>query len=166
MLLKPPQVHADGVFDESRVQQGFAIAPVTLNLAGKNRALVGFGSYIVNAVADCNGCHTTNNSTQYTQNPYLRFPTFFNGKTTVNPATYLAGGNDFGPLGSIPHLYSRNLTPDKTGLPEGGHSYSDFLQIMRQGKDFDHVHPNCTGPNAPANCMQPPFNGDVLQVMP
>ncbi len=35
--------------DESKIQQGFAIAPVHLNLAGKNRALVGLGSYIVNA---------------------------------------------------------------------------------------------------------------------
>src|SRR5512132_4115217 len=43
--------------DESRIQQGFEIAPVHLNLHGKNRALVGLGSYLVNAVGDCNGCH-------------------------------------------------------------------------------------------------------------
>ena len=34
--------------DESKIQQGFAIAPVPLDLRGKNRALVGLGSYIVN----------------------------------------------------------------------------------------------------------------------
>ena len=28
-----------------------------INLTGKNRALVGLGSYLVNAVGDCNGCH-------------------------------------------------------------------------------------------------------------
>jgi len=35
--------------DESKIKEGFAIAPVPLNLAGKDRALVGLGSYIVNA---------------------------------------------------------------------------------------------------------------------
>ncbi len=35
--------------DESRIQIGFAIAPVHLNLERKNRALVGLGSYIVNS---------------------------------------------------------------------------------------------------------------------
>ena|SRR6267143_5408589 len=34
---------------DSRIEQGFDIAPVPLNLEGKNRALVGLGSYIVNA---------------------------------------------------------------------------------------------------------------------
>jgi hypothetical protein len=28
------------------------------------------------------------------------------------------------------------------------------------------VHPNCTGPNTPPHCFTPPFNGDLLQVMP
>ena len=40
---------------ESKIQRGFSIAPVPLNLAGKNRALVGMGSYLVNAAGDCNG---------------------------------------------------------------------------------------------------------------
>jgi hypothetical protein len=31
-------------------------------------------------------------------------------------------------------VYSRNLTPDKTGLPEGGHTFREFLEIMRHGK--------------------------------
>ena len=40
---------------ESQIQRGFEISPtgVTLNLAGKNRALVGLGSYIVNTTG-CN----------------------------------------------------------------------------------------------------------------
>ena len=41
--------------EDSRIRQGFKIAPVPLNLRGKNPALVGLGSYIVNAVADCGG---------------------------------------------------------------------------------------------------------------
>ncbi|MGI8570906.1 MAG: hypothetical protein ACR2KT_18620 [Methylocella sp.] len=35
----------------TRVSQGFKIAPVPLNLAEKNKALVGLGSYLVNAPA-------------------------------------------------------------------------------------------------------------------
>jgi hypothetical protein len=176
MLVRSPQVRAQndnnqGNEDESKIRQGFAIAPVPLNLAGKNRALVGLGSYIVNAQADCNGCHTLNPAVEYTPpgNPYLLSPPF-SGKTTVDPSHYLAGGNDFGPFpggpGSIVHLYTRNLTPDKTGLPEGGHTFADFLQIMRHGKDFDHIHPSCSSPGVPANCLPFPFNGDLLQVMP
>ncbi|HEY1472030.1 MAG TPA: hypothetical protein VGF61_23520 [Candidatus Acidoferrum sp.] len=98
-------------------------------------------------------------------NPYLRAP-FFSGKTQINTHTYLAGGRDFGPVGSVAHLYSRNLTPDKTGLPEGGRTYEEFVEIMRHGTDLDHLHPNCTTPGVPANCFLPPFNGDLLQVMP
>ncbi len=41
-------------------------------------------------------------------------------------------------------MIARNLTPDKNGRPEGGHTLSEFKQIMRRGKDFDHIHPTCT----------------------
>src|SRR5215471_1042806 len=172
ILARSGKVYADeGNNEESKIQQGFAIAPVPLNLAGKNRALVGLGSYIVNAQADCNGCHTLNPAVQYTAtgNPYLLAPPF-SGTTKVDPAFYLGGGNDFGPFpggpGSIEHLYTRNLTPDITGLPEGGHTFADFVQIMRHGNDFDHIHPSCREPGMPANCLPSPFNGALLQVMP
>ena len=46
---------AGGDDSESKIQIGFAIAPVPLNLTGKNRARVGLGSYLVNAAGDCNG---------------------------------------------------------------------------------------------------------------
>ena len=158
--------------DESKVEIGLQIAPVPLNLARKDRRLVGLGSYIVNAQSDCNGCHSQGPATEYIGpgNPYLLSPPNgpFSGTQHVNPATYLGGGRDFGPFGSkseLLHLYARNLTPDKTGRPEGGHTYKEFLTILRTGKDYDEVHPNCTG--APdGSCLLPPFNGDVLQVMP
>jgi len=175
----------DGESEESRIQRGFEIAaqipaPFHLNLEGKNRALVGLGSYLVNAAGDCNGCHSAGPATEFAPggNPYFReqlpSPPFFSGTKRINPATYLGGGRDFGPFGPVggpvpqlQHLYTRNLTPDKTGLPEGGHTYEEFVEIMRKGTDFDHVHPNCGAPGAPAppNCMPPPFNGDLLQVM-
>jgi hypothetical protein len=104
-------------WNDSRIERGYAIAPVPLNLEGKNRARVGLGSYLVNAVADCNGCHSAGPATQYVRggNPYFGQP------IQVNPATYLGGGRDFGPLvPNSPDIISRNLTPDKTGLPEGG----------------------------------------------
>ena len=158
---------------QSRIQIGYAISPVPLNVEGKNPALVGLGSYIVNAQADCNGCHTLNPMVEYTPtgNPYLLSPPF-DGKTTVDSSHYLAGGMDFGPFPggpgqSIPHLYTRNLTPDKTGRPEGGHTFSDFVEIMRHGTDFDHIHPSCNSSGTgPANCLPFPFNGALLQVMP
>lgn len=174
MLIGSPrgQAQGDGNNDESKIQQGLAIAPVPLNLAGRNRALVGLGSYIVNAQADCNGCHTMDPSTEFTAtgNPYLlRSPNGpFKGKTQVNPKTYLGGGSDFGAFpgpGPFPHIFTRNLTPDKTGRPEGGHTFQEFLTIFRTGKDYDHLHPTCTGaPNG--TCLPAPFNGELLQIMP
>jgi len=78
---------------ESKIRQGFEIAPVPLNLEGKNRALVGLGSYIVNAQADCDGCHSAGPATEFAPggNPYL----LNQGPTKINPATYLGGGRDF-----------------------------------------------------------------------
>jgi hypothetical protein len=154
----------DGDGDESKIQQGFAIAPVPLNLAEKNRALVGLGSYIVNAQADCNGCHYS---------PDLG-PEFSPGgdpysnqhPTVVNPAAYLGGGRVFAvfPGGAV--IQSRNLTPDRTGRPEGGHTFEEFRTILRTGKDFDHIHPPCPTLGSDG-CIQPFVgDGDLLQIMP
>ncbi len=133
---------AGGDDSESKIQRGLAIAPVPLNLAGKNRALVGLGSYIVNASGDCNGCHA---------GPAGEFSPGgdpFQGEPKhINPDSYLAGGTPlFGPF-----FIPRNLTPDKTGLPEGGATYEEFRGIMRTGIDPDQAHPQF---------------GPFLQVMP
>src|ERR1700676_2502020 len=95
-LISPPRLLAhddDRDGDESKVEIGFDIAPVPLNLTHKNRHLVGLGSYIVNAVADCNGCHSAGPQTEYlpTGNPYLLSghhipPGPFSGKKVVNTA--------------------------------------------------------------------------------
>ena len=155
--------------EESKIQRGFEIAaqipaPFHLNLEGKNRALVGLGSYIVNAQIPCNDCHSAGPPTQFApgNNPYM-------GQTPVaNPKTYLGGGRDFGayppPNGPI-HIVARNLTPDKTGLPEGGNTFNQFLTIMRTGADLDNLHPTCSG-MVTTNCVKPPFRGDLLQIMP
>jgi hypothetical protein len=154
----------DGKNDEQRARIGLQIAPVHLDLVGKDLKQVGLGSYLVNAVADCDGCHSAGPKTEYTLtgNPYT------GAKAVINPATYLGGGRDFGPFpapGPFPDIISRNLTPDKTGRPEGGNTFAQFKEIMRTGIDLDHVHPTCTG--APdGSCIPPPFDGNLLQIMP
>ena len=153
---------------DSRIKRGFEIVPplVTLNLDHKNRALVGLGSYFVNGPGDCNACHNKgpgNNQFLPGGNP------FFGEPKMVNPATYLGGGRDFGdfPVNSgTAHIISRNLTPDKTGLPEGGHTFAEFLLIMRTGVDFDHLHPTCQVGAVNPGCVPQPFDGNLLQVMP
>lgn len=126
----------DHSLDQSRVQQGFNIAPVPLDLRGKNRELVGYGSYLVNAIGGCNDCHT-NPSYATGGDPFSGQP------KQVNAAHYLAGGMTFGPF------VSRNLTPEN-GLP-AGHTSDEFVKIMRTGIDLDHAHPQF---------------GPLLQVMP
>ncbi len=111
-------------FDESIVKQGLAIAPVHLDLRGKNPALVGLGSYIVNAVSECNDCHTRPH--------YLAGGNPFNGQDErPNVLNHLTGGNQFGPFTSA------NLTPDANGLP-AGLTLRDFIHLIRTGETGDH----------------------------
>ncbi len=168
LLLAGLMLHSNGAFaadenNESRIQQGFKIAPVSLNVAGKNRALVGYGSYLVNAVSECNGCHSQGPQTQYLRggNPY-----FNQHPVRVNPATYLGGGRDFGPVPApgFADIVSRNLTPDKSGKP-AGLTLAEFMTVIRTGVDLDKWHPTCSG--APdGHCVPAPFDGSLLQVMP
>ena len=154
---------------DSRIQRGFEIAPVPLNLEGKNRALVGLGSYLV-TIDGCNDCHDNGPAQEFVRghNPF-----FGQSPKKINPATYLGGGRDFGTISGppSPHIISRNLTPStKTGLPEGDHTFEDFMMIIRTGKDFDHLHPNCSATVTtncfPTNPPNPPFDGNLLQIMP
>jgi len=171
-----------------RIQQGYAIAPVPLNLQNLNRDLVGLGSYMVNAVGDCNGCHTGGGPPNF--NYAEGFNPYYGQKTKVDPNFYLSGGSDFGAVGTPtgpskyagPDMIARNLTPDKTGLPVGGHSLSEFKQILRSGMDFDHLHPVCTAAQMKILAQDPPAKpplpvciptspdnpvvGDLLQIMP
>jgi hypothetical protein len=153
-----PRLQAQSASDDyeaSLIDEGLEIAPVHLNLVGKDRNLVGLGSYLVNAVGDCNGCHSSGAAPlgfyPYVtgKNPYFHQP------AKVDPTVYLAGGGTFGSLGIIgtptglsgyagPAIISRNLTPDKNGRPAGGHTLAEFKEIIRHGTDFDHVHPTCT----------------------
>lgn len=179
-----PRVQAQNPPDDyeaSLIIKGFQIAPVHLNLAGKDRNLVGLGSYLVNAVADCNGCHSPGEPSYAAgKNPYFGQP------AKIDPTVYLAGGGFFGTVGTPtgpnqytgPFIISRNLTPDKNGRPEGGHTLAEFTEILRQGTDFDHIHPTCTAdelvaiqgggtPNCiPTDPQNNPVDGNLLQIMP
>jgi len=101
----------DEVGLRARARQGLAISPVRLSLEGKSgreRTLVGLGSYIVNAASDCAGCHS-------------------------GQAGFLSGGNPFF-LGGGQVVWSRNLTPDPaTGLAL---TRDQFMEAMRTGRDF------------------------------
>jgi hypothetical protein len=152
--------------DEAIVRRGFEIAPVPLNLKGKNRDLVGLGSYLVNAVASCNDCHSAGPAVEFAPggNPYFRG----NPPTVINQSVYLGGGRNFGALvPGTPEIVSRNLTPDRTGRPAGGRTLAEFEHILRTGEDLDHLHPNCSA-TVTTNCFPAalPFNGDLLQIMP
>jgi hypothetical protein len=109
--------------EESRIVRGFQIAPVPLKLKGRNRALVGLGSYIVNAQGGCNDCHTNP--------PYAPGGDPFQGEPEqINVDGYLAGGTAFGPF------VSANITPDEDGLPAGV-TFQEFKKYLRNGHDPD-----------------------------
>jgi hypothetical protein len=137
---------AQGSSDEhSKIRAGYALieqAGIQVNLKGKNPSLVGLGSYIVNAQADCNGCHG-NPTYADGGDPHLGQPevTDLNG--------YLIGGAPlFGPF--LP----RNLTPNAAGRP-AGLTLERFVETMRTGKDLKFRAPHV-----------PSDQNDLLQVMP
>jgi hypothetical protein len=118
LMALPAAGAADDESSQSQIQRGFEINPVPLDLKGKNRALVGLGSYIVNTTG-CNDCHT-NPSYAPGGNPFLGQP------EQVNVAGFLAGGQHFGPF------VSANLTPDALGRP-AGLTLEQFISTLRTG---------------------------------
>ncbi len=90
-------------------------------LSGDQIESIGRGAYLMNAVADCKGCH--------------------NGVGPMGETLYLAGNGDF-PLGPVTvggntvdgHVFGRNLTPDAiTGMKL---NEKQFVEALRTGKDF------------------------------
>lgn len=128
---EPPCAPSGETRERERTELGFALAPMPLDLEGRDRDLVGFGSYIVNAVGDCNGCHTRQGQIFLEgSDPYL------GQEETVNPDNYLVGGTEFGPF------TSRSLRPDaETGLP-AGRTLEEFVHVLRTGEDLEQAHPD------------------------
>jgi hypothetical protein len=159
----------EGTISSSLVRQGLAISPIPpekLDFAGKSKSTVGLGSYLVNGVGDCSGCHSFPQYLEKGNNagnnpsagdPYEGIPSTQSTSRQLvanfNVSHYLAGGQCFGPF------MARNLTPDENGLPEGL-SADEFVRVMRTGEDI-HCEkfkddPICAlGPDTP-----------LLQVMP
>ena len=163
----------NGAQDEKQmIQTGYTVAAslgIHLNIANQDPDLVGLGSYIVNVTSACNLCHSptfiTTSFYEPTSNPYFLSPPY-SGHQMVDPTVYLGGNQNFGPpVPGYANIISRNLTPDKTGKPEG-HTLEEFLQIMQTGSDLDHAHPTCSSGMSPTSCVPPPINGNLLQVMP
>lgn len=135
----PPLGDGDPINDPNNVQRGLLIPPffssgpeaVTFvsrfntavdRLTPDERAKAGRGSYLVNALAACNDCHTAP--------PGGLTP----GTVDVNTVAYLAGGVDIGAFLGLGPVFSRNLTPDPaTGLFL---TEEQFVETLRFGADF------------------------------
>jgi hypothetical protein len=123
--------------EQSQIQIGMDIAPVPLDLTGKNRSLVGLGSYIVNAQGGCNDCHTwraTNEPPNFGSNYEAGGDPFLGQPEQIYAAGYLSGGRPIGPF------TARNLTPNRTGRP-ANLDLETFIETMRTGVDTKNGHP-------------------------
>jgi hypothetical protein len=116
-MLFEPATHAQEL---AQVLRGYEIAPVKLDLRGKDWWLVGLGSYIVNTTG-CNDCHTHPNWADG-GNPFMGQP------EQINTAQYMSGGRLFGPTTSA------NITPNRAGKP-AGLTLAGFFEVMRKGHD-------------------------------
>jgi hypothetical protein len=119
----------DSLVDQINILKGYALAPVALNMEGRDPELVGLGSYLVNS-SSCGDCHTNG--------LFLANGDPFKGQTPiVNTAGYMGGGRVFG------SVTSRNLTPEpENGNLPAGMEFDEFLHIMRTGEDMDKLHPD------------------------
>lgn len=106
--------------NESQIRRGYELVPkgVKLDLTGKNRAMVGLGSYIVNT-SGCIDCHS-HPSYAPGGDPYQGQPEM------INAQQYLSGGRQFGPF------TAPNLTPDHAGKP-AGLTLAQFIETLRTG---------------------------------
>jgi hypothetical protein len=124
VTLQTPAARADEI---SQILRGYQIISeifpkgTKLDLSGKDLALVGLGSYVVNTTG-CNDCHTHPNWAPG-GNPFLGQP------KQINISEYMAGGRVFSPT-----ITSANITPDKNGRP-AGLTLAGFLEVMYSGHD-------------------------------
>jgi hypothetical protein len=130
------------VNEGSKIQIGFALAPVPLKMDGLNPSLVGLGSYIANVTSPCADCHS-NPQWAAGGNPFLGQPKL------LDQEGYLRGGSGaFGPF------TPRNLTPNASGLP-AGLTLDQFLRVLNTGADLKGRAPFVPSPE-----------NDLLQIMP
>ncbi len=108
----------------NEINVGKAVVPVTLTIpAGVDPNSVYLGSYIVNVVADCNGCHSNNEYVKH-HDPFIK-----GQKKEVNATCYLNGGQAFGPF------ISRNITPVSGTTMPAGLTFAEFRRVLLTGQD-------------------------------
>ena len=146
----PPEVDAQNtpLPDPNNVLRGLAIVPVDLgppnNATPGQTGQFGRGSYIVNAVADCSGCHS--NPARNRTSPVH----------AVNTAQYLSGGQVFvtppplQPLLRTTRAMSENLVgqargffngTDQSVTPARPVDFTTFLRLITQGVHADDPLP-------------------------
>ncbi|SES85710.1 hypothetical protein SAMN05443639_101447 [Stigmatella erecta] len=111
----PPPPPPEQTLSES-AKKGLEILGFPLDVSGMSVAekeRIGRGSYLVNAVGECSGCHNYNSA---------------NG-----PPQYMGGGTPY-PIGPGAVVYARNLTSD----PDVGMRLTEeqFIDTMRTGRDY------------------------------
>ena len=91
---------------------------------------------------------------------------YFHQPKHVNPATYLGGGYDFGPADpEVRHHHLAQSHSDSVQSRSAVTPSSNSCTPYEPASTRIHLHPTCTGaPNA--SCVPPPFDGDLLQIMP
>jgi hypothetical protein len=163
---------AQDAIPNSIIQGGLDASPIPehqLSFARKNRALVAWGSYLVNATSDCAGCHSLPKFLPFGgpgSNPAADDPFKGRAKTqgissrlvaNFNTKHFLAGGRCFG--SGTKAFMARNLTPDVNGLPQGL-TLAEFIKVIRTGEDI-----HCEKyPSDPICAIGP--DTAVLQIMP
>jgi cytochrome c553 len=133
----------DGGVDPDNVLRGLAILPTATPsqfgaLDAEQQALFGRGSYIVNSVADCNGCHT-NPSRDFKEGPtYLK----------VNTSVYLEGGAVWAvpPFRQANTGYVRSMAANLIGASNGFFheaqiSFPLFDNLLATGLHVDDPDP-------------------------
>nr|CAL58680.1 cytochrome P450 dependent monooxygenase [Sorangium cellulosum] len=114
----------------AKAEHGFRVSPVTVSTEGltpAQREQVGYGSYLVNAVADCNSCHVKFTPTGAYDVAYYSSPRYFLGGGL--PLPFPPAEQEL--YGTV--VFATNLTPD----PTNGMDYTEdeFVEAMRTGKE-------------------------------
>jgi hypothetical protein len=150
LLVAPAVAQTQQVTDPetvSKILKGFQAPPGAYQHARQGSGLGGLRQLPGERTSNCDICHSAGTSTQFAAGGN---PCFGQHATVVN-GRYLSGRRPrFWPVsrlngGPSSHIMSRNLISDSSGLPPGGTTLQQFMQIMRTGLDPDHVHPTCAG---------------------
>lgn len=131
---EPRSLPPDDASDPDHVKRGLALQPLadaSANMSDEDKQAFGRGSYLANAISNCNNCHT--NPDRGGPGPdYLK----------VTTSVYFTGGLVFGvPQGLKPLIgETRVQAANLVGAHNGWSNTADldtFLQIIKQGTHVD-----------------------------